>query len=109
MSFDAKDSPESASLEPFQFHELKLEGAGKSNTPREAALRIELGKTQLASEQARAIRNGTVLALDAPATAPVDIYADERRVARGEVLVLEDHFCVRVTEILDLGQLDISN
>ncbi|MFK7735680.1 MAG: FliM/FliN family flagellar motor switch protein [Pirellulaceae bacterium] len=102
MSRDAKDFQESASPEPFQFQELRLPQAVKDSVPREAALRIELGKTVLACEQARAIRNGTVLALDAPATAPVDILADERLVARGEIVVLEDQFCVSVTEILEL-------
>ena len=31
---------------------------------------------------------------------PVDVYVNDRHVARGEVLVVDDHFCVRVTEIL---------
>jgi flagellar motor switch protein FliN/FliY len=101
MSRDASELFESASPEPFQFRELELPKSGKNRSPREVALRIELGKTLLASDQARAIRNGTVLALDAPASAPVDIFADERPVARGEVVVLDDQFCVRVTEILE--------
>ena len=32
---------------------------------------------------------------------PVDIYVNDRPVARGEVLVLNDNFCVRVNEILE--------
>ena len=43
---------------------------------------------------------GTVVELDKLAGDPVDIYVNERHVARGEVLVLNDNFCVRVNEII---------
>jgi flagellar motor switch protein FliN/FliY len=43
---------------------------------------------------------GSVVELDKLAGDPVDIWVNERLVARGEVLVLNDNFCVRVNEIL---------
>src|ERR1044072_2949937 len=43
---------------------------------------------------------GSVVELDKLAGDPVDVYVNERLVARGEVLVLNDNFCVRVTELL---------
>ena len=39
--------------------------------------------------------------LDKAAGDPVDIYVNGRRIARGEVLVLNENFCVRVSEIVD--------
>jgi flagellar motor switch protein FliN/FliY len=43
---------------------------------------------------------GSVVELDKLAGDPVDVYVNERHVARGEVLVLNDNFCVRINEIV---------
>ena len=45
--------------------------------------------------------SGAVVELDKAAGDPVDIYVNGRRIARGEVLVLNENFCVRVSEIVD--------
>ena len=45
----------------------------------------------------------TARQLDKAAGDPVDVYVNGRHVARGEVLVLNDNFCIRVSEILPLG------
>jgi flagellar motor switch protein FliN/FliY len=42
----------------------------------------------------------SVIELDKAAGDHVDIFVNDRLVARGEVLVLNDNFCVRVSEIL---------
>ena len=46
------------------------------------------------------LAEGSVVALDKLAGDPVDVYVNQRLVARGEVLVLNDNFCVRVNEIV---------
>jgi flagellar motor switch protein FliN/FliY len=46
------------------------------------------------------LAEGSVVELDKLAGDPVDILVNDVLVARGEVLVLNDYFCVRVTEIL---------
>jgi len=66
----------------------------------ELDLRIELGRTQLLIEDVLQLREGTVVPLDKLAGDPVDILVNGRLIARGEVLVLNDNFCVRVAEIL---------
>lgn len=66
----------------------------------ELDLRIELGRTELLIEEVLKLREGSVVALDKLAGDPVDILVNGRLVARGEVLVLNDNFCVRVAEIL---------
>jgi flagellar motor switch protein FliN/FliY len=46
------------------------------------------------------LNEGAVVTLDKLAGDPVDIYANGRLIARGEVLVLNDNFCVRVAELI---------
>jgi flagellar motor switch protein FliN len=46
------------------------------------------------------LAEGSVVELDKFAGDPVDVFVNDRLVARGEVLVLNDNFCVRVNEIV---------
>lgn len=63
-------------------------------------VKIELGRTRMLVEDVLKLGDGAVIELDKLAGDPVDIYVNERHVARGEVLVLNDNFCVRINEIL---------
>ncbi len=51
-------------------------------------------------EDVLSLRRGSVVALDKLAGDPVDMYVNGRLVARGEILVLNDNFCVRVAELV---------
>ena len=66
----------------------------------ELDLKIELGRTHMYLEDVLKLRKGSVVTLDKLAGDPVDIYVNGRHVARGEVLVLNDNFCVRVAELI---------
>ncbi len=66
----------------------------------ELDLQIELGRAELLIEEVLALREGAVVPLDKLAGDPVDILVNGRLLARGEVLVLNDNFCVRVAEIV---------
>jgi flagellar motor switch protein FliN/FliY len=66
----------------------------------EVLLDIELGRAELALEDAGALREGSVVTLDKLAGDPVDILAGDRLIARGEVLVIDGKFCVRIAEVL---------
>ena len=66
----------------------------------ELEVKIELGRTLLSVEDILRLREGSIVQLDKDAGAPVDILINNRLVAEGEVLVLNDYFCVRVTNIL---------
>jgi flagellar motor switch protein FliN/FliY len=66
----------------------------------ELDLKIELGRTHMYLEEILKLRKGSVVSLDKLAGDPVDIYVNERLIARGEVLVLNDNFCVRVGELI---------
>lgn len=63
-------------------------------------VRIELGRTTMLVEDVLRLSEGAVVELDKLAGDPVDVYVNDRHVARGEVLILNDNFCVRVNEIL---------
>ncbi len=63
-------------------------------------LKIELGRTHMYLEDVLRLRKGSVVSLDKLAGDPVDIYVNGRLIARGEVLVLNDNFCVRVAELI---------
>ncbi len=62
---------------------------------------IELGRTRMSVEEVLRLGDGSVVELDKLAGDPVDIFVNGRQVARGEVLVLNENLCVRVSEILD--------
>jgi flagellar motor switch protein FliN len=62
-------------------------------------VKIELGRTKMLVEDVLRLAEGSVVELDKLAGDPVDVYVNDRHVARGEVLVLNDNFCVRISEI----------
>ena len=66
-------------------------------------VKIELGRTRMLVEDVLRLGEGSVVELDKLAGDPVDIYVNDRAVARGEVLVLNDNFCVRISEILTVA------
>jgi flagellar motor switch protein FliN len=63
-------------------------------------VKIELGRTRMLVEDVLRLGEGAVVELDKLAGDPVDVYVNERHIARGEVLVLNDNFCVRINEIV---------
>ncbi|MCW2815798.1 MAG: flagellar motor switch protein FliN [Nocardioides sp.] len=67
----------------------------------EMEVTVELGRTRMSVRELLALAPGTVLALDRAAGAPADLLVNGRLVARGEVVVVDEDFGLRVTEILD--------
>jgi flagellar motor switch protein FliN len=61
---------------------------------------VELGRTQMLVEDVLRLNEGSIVELDKLAGDPVDVFVNGRLVARGEVLVLNDMFCIRVSEIV---------
>jgi len=66
----------------------------------ELNVKIELGRSRMLVEDVLKLGEGSVVELDKLAGDPVDVFVNNRLVARGEVLVLNDNFCVRVNEIV---------
>lgn len=63
-------------------------------------LTVELGQAELPLAEVLALRPGSVVELDRFPGEPLDLYANGRLVARGEILVLNDIFGFRLTELL---------
>ena len=64
---------------------------------------VELGRATLPLAEVLALKPGAVVELDRFPGEPLDLYANGRLIARGEIIVLNDVFGFRVTDIL-LGQ-----
>jgi flagellar motor switch protein FliN/FliY len=61
---------------------------------------IEIGRTHLTVQDVLQLAPGSVVTLDRAVGEPVDLYVSDRRFAQGEVVVVDDHFAVRVTKLL---------
>ena len=61
---------------------------------------IELGRAQLESIPDQEIQVGTTVILDQTVDEPVHVFADKTLVARGEIVIIDNRFCVRITDII---------
>jgi len=66
-------------------------------------LTVEVGRTRMTLGQALALGPGSVITLDRLADQPVDLLVNGKPVARGEVVVIDDVFGLRVTQICPSG------
>jgi flagellar motor switch protein FliN/FliY len=63
-------------------------------------LSIELGRTRMTVQDILRLGRGSVVQLERLAGEPIDLYVADRRFAEGEVVVLGEHFGVRITRII---------
>ncbi|MBL4952916.1 flagellar motor switch phosphatase FliY [Neobacillus sp. YIM B02564] len=61
---------------------------------------VELGRTEMPIRQILELGPGAVIELDKLAGEPVDILANHKLIAKGEVVVIEENFGVRITDII---------
>ncbi len=61
---------------------------------------VELGRTRMQLAQILELQHGSVVELDRLAGDPVDVFVNDCMVARGEVVVVDDKFGVRITEMV---------
>jgi flagellar motor switch protein FliN/FliY len=67
---------------------------------RQPNVTIEIGRAQVDGQQVARLTRNSVIGLQQRADDPVDVLIDGRAVARGELVVLEGKFCVRVVQVL---------
>jgi flagellar motor switch protein FliN/FliY len=106
-SVDQPVDPAVAGISPFQLRDVRSSApaSGEKATIElfkdvDLDVRIELGRTQMYLEDVLKLRRGAVVPLEKMAGDPVDIFVNGRLIARGEVLVMNDNFCIRVAELL---------
>ncbi len=101
-------------LDPIPVTPLRFPDLRSSGGPLEAAapqpldlildvsmrVSVELGRSTLTVQEILALGPGSVIELDKLAGEPVDILVNDRLIGRGEVVMVEENFGVRVTEIL---------
>lgn len=61
---------------------------------------VELGRTKRTIQDILDLSSGSIVELDKLAGEPVDVLVNDKRVARGEVVVIDENFGVRVTDIV---------
>ena len=66
----------------------------------ELDVKIELGRSRMRIDEVLKLGEGSVVELDKLAGEPVDVLVNDQLVARGEVMILNDNFCVRISEIV---------
>lgn len=64
------------------------------------SLTVELGKTEVTIKDVLELTRGSVIELDRVAGEPVDLLANGKLIAKGEVVVIEDNFGLRITSIV---------
>ena len=64
-------------------------------------LTVELGKTELPIKKVLELTKGSIVTLNKAAREPVELYANGKLIAYGEVVVIEDNFGLRITHITD--------
>ncbi len=66
-------------------------------------LTVRIGSCLLPMRDVLTLANGSIFQLDQLATDPVGLYANDRLIARGEVVVVEDNFGIKITQIVGEG------
>lgn len=104
---DSGRSPSGAQVQSFDFPTFDANAPAAVDAKRVSMLsdvnlrvKIELGRTRMLVEDVLKLGEGSVVELDKLAGDPVDVYANDRLVARGEVLVLDESFCVRISDVV---------
>ena len=64
-------------------------------------LTVELGRTELPIKKVLELTKGSIVTLNKAAGEPVELYANGKLIAYGEVVVIEDNFGLRITHITD--------
>jgi flagellar motor switch protein FliN len=113
---DNVDLPELSSASGAQSGSLLNNDAGGDAATRRSAQDLEavfdvpvtvsaiLGKSAMEVSQLLKLGKGTVVELDRKVGEAIDIYVNDRLVARGEVVLVEDRLGVTMTEIIKAGQ-----
>ena len=77
-------------------------GSGSLETLLDVSLpvAIEFGRTHMTVQEVLELGGGSVIQLDRMVGEPIDIFISDRKLAEGEVVVIGEHFGVRITRIV---------
>ena len=86
-------------VKPFEFTELSAQRLDILRGV-EMAATAELGRARMTVNDLLSLRNGAVIELDRAAGAPADLYVNGRLIARGEVVVVDENYGLRITQVV---------
>ncbi|MCZ8344541.1 MAG: flagellar motor switch protein FliN [Leptospira sp.] len=98
--------PSSVGIKGVNFPSLANAGAGPGQTNLnllmdvQMALTVELGRTKMYIKDILGLGEGSIIELDKLAGEPVDLLVNGKLIAKGEVVVIDENFGVRVTDIV---------
>ncbi|TDI82765.1 MAG: flagellar motor switch protein FliN [Caldithrix sp.] len=105
----SSDAGEEAVQEPEQdvTSSDPSQGTGNLDLLRDVTLTItvELGRRDMRFGEVLELGKGSLVELNKVADEPVDIYVNQSKIAEGEVVVVDDHFGVRITKLLHTERL----
>ncbi len=87
-------------LQPAPVGALSVGGDLDRLTDVSVELTVEVGRTRMTLGQTLALGPGSVVHLDHLADKPVDLLVNGRVIARGEVVVVDEEFGLRITEVV---------
>jgi len=67
-------------------------------------LNIELGRTAMQIKDILELERGSLIELDKYSTEPVDVWINGKKMAEGEVVVIDKHFGVRITNLVETAE-----
>lgn len=62
---------------------------------------IELGRTNMLIKEILQLGRGSVIEFDKLVSEPVDVIINGKKIAEGEVVVIDKHFGIRITQLID--------
>lgn len=98
VEFGEFEKKEDSISEQIDFSKLEL----LMDVPLE--IKVELGSVRMTLREILDLHEGSLIQLNKLAGEPLDIYANDRLIARGEVVVIDENFGIRVTEIVSLRE-----
>lgn len=107
---DPETNPEGegGNVQAAEFPDLSGTGEAEDGQPNldlvrdiNVTLTVELGRTDMVIEEILALTTGKVIELQKLAGEPLDILVNDKLLARGEVVVVDENFGVRITSIVD--------
>ncbi|MCE1190487.1 MAG: flagellar motor switch protein FliN [Ignavibacteria bacterium] len=63
---------------------------------------IELGRTKMQIKDILELERGYVIELEKLASEPVDVFVNNKKIAEGEVVVIDKHFGIRITNLIEV-------
>jgi flagellar motor switch protein FliN len=72
----------------------------------EMGVTVELGRTRMLVRDILELSSGSVIELDRAAGSPIDVLVNGTLIARGEVVVIDEEFGIRITEVIGYDESD---